>query len=126
MDLDTILERAIDRDVRTWSIAGFFEQKDVSGGIVPFGGYLFQDRFLGNKIKYGELTDRFGRSHLSGDITPDIKFDFVKRYNDDPDHNYLNYSFKKEGNLYIGSYIGKDINEGVDGKAICVIQSLKR
>ena len=126
MDLDTFLDRAIDRDVRVWSIAGFFEQKDISGGIVPFGGYLFQDRFLGNKIECGELIDGFGRSHVSGYITPDIQFDFVKRYNNNPENNYFNYSFKKEGNLYIGNYIGKGINESIHGNSICVIQSLKR
>lgn len=58
----------------------------------------------------GETSDRFGESRLFDIVIDCNEARFVKKY--DNRNDTINYQFKKNGNLWIGSYSGKATGEG--------------
>ncbi len=72
-----------------------------------------------DKNEYGgNLTDYFGESFLTDVKISTNKLSFKKTYKDSK--NILKYSFKKEGDVWLGSYKGKNIK----GLAKCFLQKI--
>jgi hypothetical protein len=89
------------RDVKLFSIAGFFSDKyNPDLNCVAFGGYFRYD--LADKVVCdGQLADAFGLSSIEGRMTDEI-LEFNKKYSGRRD--IIHYEFKKQGEIWVGQY----------------------
>lgn len=115
-------------------IQGFFYQKhswlDIAhrseteggAGVVIRGGLC---RFMYSGVIFpnfeepdqliGEMLDHFGESELLGVKITQEDVSFTKKYLQRSD--YINYVFRKEGELWVGEYFGSAVGRG-DSKCI--------
>jgi hypothetical protein len=74
---------------------------------------------IGDETQYGgNLSDYFGQSTISDVRISDRGLSFNKKYNDS--EKIIKYTFKKMGELYIGSYKGQKIK----GIARCILNEI--
>jgi len=101
------------RDVKLYSIAGYFCQPKRGFDAVAFGGYFRYD-VLDKLVLDGQLIDRFGPSTIEGRMDDEVLV-FDKEYQS---RGYaLTYEFTKRNGIWVGDYAGKTTGKG---KAQCV------
>lgn len=127
MDKPNVLFEELEKlEHRLWGITGYFSKAEDETVIKPFGGYFFQDTFLGGNITNGQLVDFLGMSSIKGKIIPDIELSFDKIYHG-KDY-FIHYEFKKVGSLFVGRYkmVGKIQQSQIEGDAKCIILPLTK
>lgn len=110
---------------RVWSITGYFTDPFEASVVGTFGGFFFQNTFLGREIR-GTLCDYIGQSSFRGNFIPDIELDFEKVYaHEDRDLDRIRYKFRKEGPIWVGSYERQGRNQ-ISGESRCITVPLTK
>lgn len=91
----------------------------IKGGLCRFmySGVIFPNPEEPDKL-IGEMSDHFGESELLGVKITEEEVSFTKKYLQRPD--YIKYTFRKEGELWVGEYTGSAVGRG-DSKCVVIV-----